>query len=138
MGRVKQLLLDRLNYYKRGLGKKHHVKKYSKVVEMIGRLKEKYSRAAGLYDITVIPEQDGERDIINAIDIHWQRKSGYDEKEKNEGGIHYHNTLRTNSRMEPEHLEVYTKLGLSGRSLAQQLLTRKISSGHKSNQSLLQ
>lgn len=239
MGRVEQLLLDRLNYYKRGLGKKHHVKKYSKVVEMIGRLKEKYSRAASLYEITVIPEQDGARNIINATDIHWQRKSGYDENEKNEGtyvlrtnrfdltdeqiwqtyitlgriersfkdmkshlglrpnfhqieqrvdahmfisvlayhvmhaieykmkiagdlrswwsikttlsshervsveyiskdigGIRYHNTLRTNSRLEPGHLEIYTKLGLSGRPLTRQLLTRKISSDHKSNQAL--
>ncbi len=239
MGRVEQLLLDRLNYYKRGLGKKHHVKKYSKVVEMIGRLKEKYSRAASLYEITVIPEQDGDKDMINAIDIHWQKKSGYDEKEKNEGtyvlrtnrfdltdeqiwqtyitlgriersfkdmkshlglrpnfhqieqrvdahmfisvlayhvmhaiehrmkmagdsrswwamkttlsthervsveyiskdndGTRFHNTLRTNSRLEPEHLEIYTKLGLSGRPLARQLLTRKISSDHKPNQAL--
>ncbi len=56
MGRVEQLLLDRLEYYKNGLGKENHVKKYPKVVEMVGRLKEKYSRVAQLYDISVIPE----------------------------------------------------------------------------------
>lgn len=241
MGRVEQLLIDRLAYYKNGLGKKNHVKKYSKVVEMIGRLKEKYSRAAGLYEITVIPEKDGMKDIVNALDIQWNRKEPrYDEKSKSEGtyvlrtnrfdltddqiwrtyiilgrietafkdmkshlglrpnfhqieervdahmfisvlayhlmhaiehkmrlagdsrswwtiktilcthermtveyiskddkGFRYNNKLRLNSRLEPEHLEIYTKLGLSGRSLARRLLIRKIGSDHKPHQTLL-
>lgn len=241
MGRVEQLLLDRLKYYKNGLGKKNHVKKYSKVVEMIGRLKEKYSRAAGLYEITVIPEKDGAKDIVNAVDIQWERKEPrYDEKTKSEGtyvlrtnrldftdeqiwqtyimlgrietafrdmkshlglrpnfhqieervdshmfisvlayhlmhaiehklkmagdsrswwtikttlsthermtveyiskddeGIRYNNKLRLNSRLESVHLEIYTKLGLSGRPLTRRLLTRKIGSDHKPCQALL-
>jgi len=235
MGRVEQLLLDRLKYYKNGLGKKNHVKKYSKVVEMIGRLKEKYSQAAGLYEITVIPEKDGAKDIVNAVDIQWERKEPrYDEKTKSEGtyvlrtnrldftdeqiwqtyimlgrietafrdmkshlglrpnfhqieervdahmfisvlayhlmhaiehkmklagdsrswwtikttlrthermtveyiskddeGIRYNNKLRLNSRLESVHLEIYTKLGLSGRPLTHRLLTRKIGSDNK-------
>jgi transposase len=235
MGRAEQLLLDRLKYYKSGLDKKHHVKKYPKVVEMVGRLKEKYSRAAGLYDITVIPEKEGNTDMVNAIDIRWKRKEPrYEEKTKSEGtyvlrtnrvdltdeqiwqtyitlgrietafkdmkshlglrpnfhqieervdahmfisvlayhvmhaiehrlkcagdsrswwtikttlsthqrmtveyiskddeGIRYINSLRTNSRLEPAHLEIYTKLGLSGRPLSRRLLTRKIGSDNK-------
>lgn len=235
MSRVEQLLLDRLTYYKNGLSKKNHVKKYSKVVEMTGRLKEKYSRAAGLYEITVIPEKDGTNDTVNAVDIRWKRKEPrYNENAKSEGtyvlrtncldltdkqiwqtyimlgrietafkdmkshlglrpnfhqveervdahmfisvlayhlmhaiehklkiagdsrswwtikttlsthermtveyiskddeGIRYNNKLRTNSRLEPEHLEIYTKLGLSGRPLTRRLSTLKIGSDHK-------
>jgi len=238
MGRVEQLLLDRLKYYRNGLGKKYHVKKYSKVVEMVGRLKEKYSRAAQLYEITVVPEKDGAKDVVNAVDIRWKRKeTRYDEATKSEGtyvlrtnrfdltdqqiwqtylmlgriemafkdmkshlglrpnfhhkeervdahmfisvlayhlmhatqhklkvagdsrswwtiktilrthermtieyiskdeeGTRYHNTLRLNSRLEPAHLEIYTKLGLSGKPLGRQLLTRKIGSVNKPRQ----
>jgi len=243
MGRVEQLLLDRLEYYKSGLGKKYHVKKYSKVVEMIGRLKERYSRAAQLYEITVVSGPDSSKDArldstVNAVDIRWERKEPrYDEATKGEGtyvlrtnrrdltdqqiwqtyimlgrietafkdmkshlglrpnfhqngervdahmfisvlayhlmhaiehklktagdsrswwtiktilrthermtieyiskddaGIRYNNTLRLNSRLEAAHLEIYTKLKLSGKPLGRRLLTRQIGSVNKSNQ----
>ena len=238
MGRVEQLLLDRLQYYKSGLGKKYHVKKYPKVLEMVGRLKEKYSRAAQLYEISVIPEKDGGKDAVNAVDIRWRRKEDrYDEQMKSEGtyilrtnrsdltdqqiwqtyimlgrietafkdmkshlglrpnfhhkgqrvdahmfisvlayhlmhaiehklrlagdsrswwtiktilrthermtieyvskddeGIRYNNTLRVNSSLEPEHLEIYTKLGLSGKPLERRRLTRQIGSDHTPGQ----
>lgn len=240
-GRVEQLLLDRLKYYKSGLGKKHHVKKYSKVVEMIGRLKEKYSRAAQFYEITVVGEPDGARNVVNAIDIQWNRREPrYDEAMRGEGTyilrtnrgdltdeqiwqtyimlghietafrdmkshlglrpnfhqkgervdahmfisvLAYHvmhaierklklagdsrswwtiktilrthqrmtieyiskdedgrccnNTLRLNSRLEPAHLEIYTKLGLSGKPLGRRMLTRKIGSDNTASQSPL-
>ena len=238
MDRVEQLLLDRLKYYKSGLGKKHHVKKYPKVVEMIGRLKEKYSRAAQLYEITAVAEPGGGKDVVNAVDIQWKRKEPrYDEVtqgegtyvlrtnrkdltdeqiwqtyimlghietafrdmkshlglrpnfhqngervdahmfisvlayhvmhaiehklklagdsrswwtiktilrthqrvtieyiSKNEDGTLNNNTLRLNSRLEPEHLEIYTKLGLSGNPLGRRLLTRKIGSDNTASQ----
>jgi len=238
MDRVEQLLLDRLKYYKSGLGKKHHVKKYPKVVEMIGRLKEKYSRAAQLYEITVVAETGGGKDVVNAVDIQWKRKEPrYDEVtqsegtyvlrtnqkdltdeqiwqtyimlghietafrdmkshlglrpnfhqkgervdahmfisvlayhvmhaiehklklsgdsrswwtiktilrthqrvtieyiSKNEDGTRNNNTLRLNSRLEPGHLEIYTKLGLSGNPLGRRLLTRKIGSDNTASQ----
>ena len=239
MGRVEQVLLNRLQYYKSGLGKKHHVKTYSKVVEMIGRLKEKYSRAAQLYEITVIAETDGGKD---AVDIQWKKKEPrYDEAAQSEGtyvlrtnrsdltdeqiwqtyimlghiemafkdmkshlglrpnfhqieervdahmfisvlayhvmhaiehklklagdsrswwtikttlrthermtveyiskdeeGVRYNNTLRLNTRIEPEHLEIYTKLGLSGNPLGRRLQTRKIGSDNSRRQIPLQ
>jgi transposase len=242
MSRAEQLLLDRLNYYKSGLSKKHHVKKYAKVLEMVGRLKEKYSRAARLYEITVVPDKEGPEETANAVDIRWERKEpGYQEKRKSEGtyvlrtnrgdlsdeqiwhtyitlgrietafrdmkshlglrpnfhqledrvdahmfisvlayhvmhaiehtlksagdsrswwsikttlsthqrmtveyvtkdteGSRFLNTLRTNSRLEPAHLEIYTKLGLSGRPLNRRLLKRKIGSDNKNNQPVLQ
>ena len=203
-------------------------------MEMVGRLKEKYSRAAQLYEIVVIPDKNGDKDAVNAVDIRWQRKEPrYDEQTKSEGtyilrtnrcdltdqqiwqtyimlghietafkdmkshlglrpnfhqkgqrvdahmfisvlayhlmhaiehklrlagdsrswwtikttlrsheritieyiskdddGARFHNTVRVNSRVEPEHLEIYTKLGLSGEPLQRKRVTRKIGSDH--------
>jgi len=238
MSRVEQLLVDRLEYYKNGLNKKHRVKKYPKVVETVGRLKEKYARAARLYEITVVPPEGGKRDEVNAVDIKYKRKiARYDEETKSEGtyvlrtnrnelsdeqiwqiyimlghiekafkdmkshlgfrpnfhqkgdrveahmfisvlayhlmnaiehklrlagdrrswwtiknvlrthervtieytskdaeGSRYRNKLRINTRVEPEHVEIYTKLGLSGKPLKRLLLSRKIGSDNKPGQ----
>ena len=53
---------------------------------------------------------------------------------KDEEGTRYNNTLRLNSRLEPEHLEIYTKLGLSGNPLGRRLLKRKIGSDNSVSQ----
>ena len=53
---------------------------------------------------------------------------------KDDEGILYNNTLRLNSRLEPQHLEIYTRLGLSGRPIARRLLTRKIGSDNRPSQ----
>jgi hypothetical protein len=50
------------------------------------------------------------------------------------GAAYLNNTLRLNSRLEIGHLEIYTKLGLSGNPLGRRSLTRKISSENKPNQ----
>lgn len=52
-----------------GLSKKRNVKRYDKVLERIGRLKQKYSRAARYYEITVAHDESSP----NATAIHWQR-----------------------------------------------------------------
>ena len=52
-----------------GLTNKRNVKRYDKVLERIGRLKEKYSRAARYYEITV-EHDDAKR---NATAVQWQR-----------------------------------------------------------------
>ena len=52
-----------------GLHKKGTVKRYDKVLERLGRLKQKYSRAAQYYEVTV--EHDKASDKASAI--HWQR-----------------------------------------------------------------
>ncbi len=52
-----------------GLAKKGTTKRYDKVLERIGRLKEKYTRAAGHYDISVSTDENSH----NATAIHWQR-----------------------------------------------------------------
>ena len=52
-----------------GLHQKYTVKRYDKVLERIGRLKQRYARAARYYDITVEPDPDSDK----AKAIHWQR-----------------------------------------------------------------
>ena len=58
-----------------GLHKKGTVKRYDKVLERLGRLKEKYSRAAKYYKITV------EHDPVSgkATALHWQRRKPIDD-----------------------------------------------------------
>jgi len=58
-----------------GLHKPRTVKRYEKVLERIGRLKQKYPRAAQYYEITVEQDEDGP----NAKAIHWQRITPVDD-----------------------------------------------------------
>ena len=58
-----------------GLQKKGTVKRYDKVMERIGRLKQRYARAAQYYDITV--EQD--TNTGKATAIHWKRNQSVDD-----------------------------------------------------------
>jgi len=67
--------IERLEYYKNGLGKKGHTKAYTKIVEMIGRLREKYPRASKLYNVTVVPEENpSSPEKNNATDIIWKKR----------------------------------------------------------------
>lgn len=52
-----------------GLHKKGTVKKYDKVLERVGRLKQQYSRAARYYEVTVELDKSSGK----ATAIHWQR-----------------------------------------------------------------
>jgi hypothetical protein len=61
---------DRLAEVAKALHKKHGTKKYEKVLEKIGRLKEKYRRVARRYEITVETE-DGSANVSN---INWKMK----------------------------------------------------------------
>ncbi len=58
-----------------GLQKKGCVKKYVKILERLGRLKQKYSRAAQYYEVTV--EQDEKTGKASAI--RWQRNKKVDD-----------------------------------------------------------
>jgi len=53
-----------------GLHKKGRVKRYEKVLVRIGRITEKYARAAQHYEIKVVPDPDSD----NAKSISWTRK----------------------------------------------------------------
>jgi len=58
-----------------GLRKPRTVKRYDKVLERIGRLKQKYPRAAHYYEITVEQDEDGP----TAKAIRWQRITPVDD-----------------------------------------------------------
>jgi transposase len=106
LSRVEQLFLDRLEYYRSGLAKKNRTKKYRKVIELIGRLKEKYGKAASLYEVEVKPEAGRGADCkdLQAIDIVWKKKEGkYKESRENEGSY----VLRTN-RIDLGDSEIWT------------------------------
>ncbi len=68
--RFQKIFEESLKDLKKGLNKKYCVKNYEKVLIKIGRLKEKYSKAAKHYDVTVEKDRDSE----NAKDIRWTRK----------------------------------------------------------------
>lgn len=71
---VEELLLERLKYYKEGLHIKNRMKSYPKLLEAVGRLKEKYAKAARLYDITVVPQRQEGIPTMMTADIKWEKK----------------------------------------------------------------
>ena len=92
-----------LQKLKEGLDKKGCTKKYDKVVEKIGRLKEKYKKVGKLYEVTIIPDQERK----HAIDITWHRVNG--DLVSNKIGVY---CLRTNQKNwdEKTYWETYTML----------------------------
>jgi transposase len=83
-GRQERLFVERLQYYHDGLGKKGHTKLYPKVVEMIGRLREKYPRASKLYDVQVLADESPGAKVL-AKAIVWTKREGYDIERRLEG-----------------------------------------------------
>jgi len=61
---------DALKKLESGLHKKSCVKKYDKIIERIGRLKQRYSKASKHYNINVKKDSHTE----NAVEINWKRK----------------------------------------------------------------
>ncbi len=66
---------DALEKLAQGLHKKGAVKRYDKVMERLGRLKQKYSRAARYYEIRV----DKDDTTGKASALHWRRTKPIDE-----------------------------------------------------------
>ena len=83
-GRQERLFVERLQYYHDGLGKKGRTKLYPKVVEMIGRLREKYPRASKLYDVQVLADKSPGVKVL-AKEIAWTRRERYDIERRFEG-----------------------------------------------------
>lgn len=95
--KFEKLLIEKLQYYKEGLSLPKRLKNYEKLLENIGRLKEKYSRAAILYQIEVISENKKglSSSKMKAIDIVWKKKEDlYTKKIENEG-VYVIRTSRT-------------------------------------------
>jgi transposase len=66
---------DALEKLASGLHKKGTVKRYDKVLERVGRLKQKYSRAAQYYEVSVVHDEATGK----ASAVHWQRNQTPDE-----------------------------------------------------------
>jgi hypothetical protein len=102
--RVKEIFLEKLQYLKEGLGIKRRTKEYEKVLQSIGRLKEKYSAICQYYSIITTKDPEGD----NAIEIVWNEKKSLDNK-SSINGIY---CLRSNNTtMDEETLwKTYTTL----------------------------
>lgn len=74
--RVQDIFVESLQYLKDGLTIKKRTKNYEKIIERVGRLKEKYSAIAQYYNIKITKEKDGE----NAKSIEWSEKVSLDKK----------------------------------------------------------
>ena len=68
---------EALIHLESGLHKKRHIKKYDKVLEKIGRLKQQYSKAAKHYKIDVSKDEKSG----NAVKIIWKRQAAPDTKD---------------------------------------------------------
>lgn len=78
---------NELNKLAQGLNKKQGTKKHEKIIERLGRLKEKYSRVNQLYDVQVTADEQK----MNATSITWTRN--HDQATLKQAGIY---CLRTN------------------------------------------
>jgi transposase len=84
--RQEQHFVERLEYYRNGLSKKGHTKVYSKVLELIGRLREKYPKASKVYDVEVVAEKaESAAKSLMAKDIIWKKKPAFAQNEALDG-----------------------------------------------------
>lgn len=81
---------EELAYLKEGLSIKRRTKKYDKVVEKVGRLKERYSAIARYYTIQVIKDPKSD----NAQELIYKEKKDID----NKSAMHGVYCLRTNNK----------------------------------------
>ena len=85
--RQEQLFVEKLEYYRNGLFNKGRTKAYPKILELIGRLREKYPRASKVFTVEVIPEKEakaGSKTLL-AKDITWSKKTAFEEAEALDG-----------------------------------------------------
>jgi transposase len=84
--RQEQLFIERLTYFRDGLSKKGHTKRYAKVLEIIGRLREKYPRASKTFEVEVIPAAESSKAMArSAQDIVWKKRDAYEHQDKLDG-----------------------------------------------------
>ena len=123
--RVEMLFLERIAHLQAGLSQKRRMKKYTNIVEAVGRIREKYSSISKLYDINVFAENDNLEK--NAVKIELvKRDENRDAKTKN--GCYILRTDR-NDLTEKEIWETYcmlTKIENSFRTLKSSLGLRPV------------
>jgi transposase len=94
--RQEELFLEKVEYYRNGLSLKKRTKNYCKIIEMIGRLREKYPKASKLYDIEVLSEKKSAKAKVanlNAVNIVITEKEKVAKENENNDGCY---VLRTN------------------------------------------
>jgi transposase len=108
--RVEQLFLERLAYYRDGLSLPNRTKRYQKVVELVGKLKEKYPKASKLYTVKVTPKKGkaASDPSIRAINIVWEKKAQLYEEETGREGSY---VLRTD-RLDLGDKEIWETYGM--------------------------
>ncbi len=87
---VQTRFLEELAYLKAGLSIKRRTKKYTKVIEKVGRLKERYSAIAQYYTIEVIKDPKSD----NAAELIYKEKKDIENKSAMNGVY----CLRTNNK----------------------------------------
>jgi len=102
--RINDRFIEAISNLEQGLHKKRYVKKYDKILERIGRIKQKYSKATKQYEIKVKKDKK----TGNAIKITWNHKPALKTKE----GLPGVYCLRTNhtTLTESELWRTYTML----------------------------
>ncbi len=84
--RQEQLFIERLTYFRDGLKKKGRTKRYAKVLELVGRLREKYPRASKAFEIEVIPAAGSAKGKATlAQDIVCKKRDTYENQDKLDG-----------------------------------------------------
>jgi len=101
-GRQETLFIEGLESARAGLKKKGCTKRYDKVLEKIGRLRQKYPKASKVYEVTVTPEGDRLNPKTKTGNIIWKKRDRYDAQVKFEGGC----VLRTD-RVELSDEEIW-------------------------------
>ena len=77
----RQRLEEALKQLHEGLSKPRRMKRYPRVVEKIGRLRQQYRSVSCQYDIEVKPDAKGH----HAIAVEWRRNGKHEERERNAG-----------------------------------------------------
>jgi transposase len=84
--RQERLFTERLQYLREGLNQKGRTKRYAKIVEMIGRLRERYPRASKLFEVEVIHDSElSKNKFATAKDIVWKKHNSSVEQSKLDG-----------------------------------------------------
>ena len=104
--RQEDLFIQSLQQLKTGLSKKGCTKKYTRILEGIGRLRQKYPKASKVYSVEVLYQ--GDKKNSNATDIIWQKQDSSSDAMHCDG----HYVLRTDRHdlTDKQIWETYTML----------------------------
>ena len=79
--RARQRLESELKYLDEGLRLPNRMKRHDRVLQKVGRLRERYSRVSAQYDISVTPDTDSDR----AVSVSWKVNARHDRRNSSAG-----------------------------------------------------